>query len=90
MGRRGRVSSCASCALLGFAVAGLLGPAAVKADIADAMPAFKPHPVRGIPRCAANEELCPVSKGSNELHVSVPHPANISSDAKYKDVWTFY
>ncbi|KAK9894282.1 hypothetical protein P389DRAFT_212769 [Cystobasidium minutum MCA 4210] len=68
MGRRGRVSSCASCALLGFAVAGLLGPAAVKADIADAMPAFKPHPVRGIPRCAANEELCPVSKGSNELH----------------------
>lgn len=65
------VSLCASCILLSLAIASILGPSAVKADIADAMPAFVSRPVTGIPLCAAHEELCPVSRGSNDLHVSV-------------------
>lgn len=71
MSRRGDGSRQASHrALLAWATASFIVASGVKADIADAMPAFVSRPILS-GRCKANEELCPVSVGSNELHVSV-------------------
>lgn len=72
MRRRGG-RSCAGCSKsILLAVASILVPASVTADFMDAMPAFVSRPIyAGIPRCAPHEELCPVSSGSNDLHVSV-------------------